>query len=95
MATLDKSKPFGEVYGPAPYRFEQNGKYFSAQGFEVDEKGTPVDTPDPEPIGQHDQDGDGNLTVPEIKAALDELGIEYGKTEKRDSLLDKLKEATQ
>lgn len=39
---LDKSKPFGEVYGPAKYRYEQNGRYFDADGNEVDGDGRPV-----------------------------------------------------
>lgn len=39
MAKLDKSKPYGEVHGDVPYRYEQGGKLFNAQGDECDEKG--------------------------------------------------------
>ncbi len=39
---LDKSKPFGEVYGEHPYRYEQHGHYFNGAGQEVDKNGRPV-----------------------------------------------------
>jgi len=32
---LDRSRPFGIVYGLAPHRFEQDGRCFDAQGNEV------------------------------------------------------------
>lgn len=37
---LDKSKPYGEVWGTdVPYSFEQNGKYYLLDGTEVTKDG--------------------------------------------------------
>jgi len=35
MAQVDFSRPYGEVYGEASHRYEQDGKRFDAQGDEV------------------------------------------------------------
>ncbi len=36
MTTLNRSKPFAEIYGEsAPYRYEQDGKGFDQEGKEV------------------------------------------------------------
>jgi hypothetical protein len=35
MPNLDKSKPYGEVYGVHFARFEQDGKYFDGDGKEL------------------------------------------------------------
>lgn len=37
--TVDFNRPYGEVFGEASHRFEQDGKCFDAQGLEV---GSPV-----------------------------------------------------
>lgn len=39
---LDKSKPYGEVYGTCPYRYEQGGKYFNGAGNEVSKEGRAI-----------------------------------------------------
>ena len=37
---LDKSKPYGEVFGTGiNHKYTQNGKFYSSSGFEVNEKG--------------------------------------------------------
>lgn len=40
---LNKKKPYGEVHGNAAHAFEQDGKYFNAQGVEVDESGKVIE----------------------------------------------------
>lgn len=40
MARLDRSRPFGEVYGPSDHRFEQDGLRFDANGDAIE--GPPV-----------------------------------------------------
>jgi len=43
MADLDKTKPFGTVYGSGfSYKFEQDGLYFDSAGNEVHGDGKPV-----------------------------------------------------
>lgn len=32
MKLLDKTKPYGEIYGHAPYRYEQDGCFFYTNG---------------------------------------------------------------
>lgn len=32
---LDRKKPFGEVFGPHPHRYEQDGKCFDHEGVEI------------------------------------------------------------
>lgn len=34
MATLDRSRPFGQVFGSAGYSFEQDGRLFDHRGDE-------------------------------------------------------------
>ena len=36
MSKLDRSKPFGEVWGDHPARFEQDGKFFNASEDEIE-----------------------------------------------------------
>jgi hypothetical protein len=36
MSKLDRSKPFGEVFGGHPARFEQDGKFFNSAGDEIE-----------------------------------------------------------
>ena len=38
-AVLNRSRPYGIVYGNASHRYEQDGQWFDSQGLEVDEKG--------------------------------------------------------
>jgi hypothetical protein len=38
MAKFDPKKPYGEVFGVASHRYEQDGKRFDASGNEVTEK---------------------------------------------------------
>lgn len=35
MATLDKSKPYGEVFGCPGVAFDQDGKHFNSEGNQV------------------------------------------------------------
>ena len=37
MPKLDRSRPFGEVYGPSDHRYEQDGLKFDANGDAVEE----------------------------------------------------------
>ena len=39
---LDKSKPYGEAYGPSSWRYTQDGKFFNGVGEEVDQQGNVV-----------------------------------------------------
>jgi len=45
MSKLDRSRPFGEVFGDHPARFEQDGKFFNAAEAEI-ELETVVETDD-------------------------------------------------
>lgn len=45
MSKLDRSKPFGEVWGDHPARFEQDGKFFNAAEAEIEIE-TVVETDD-------------------------------------------------
>ena len=49
MGTLNKKKPFGEVCGVAPYRFEQFGRFFDQMGREVNGNGVLIEDPVPAP----------------------------------------------
>lgn len=39
---LDKSKPYGEVYGDCSFNYTQNGKFFNAKGEQVNADGKPM-----------------------------------------------------
>ena len=39
---LEKSKPYGEAYGPSSWRYTQDGKFFNGVGEEVDQQGNVV-----------------------------------------------------
>ena len=49
MATFDPKKPYGEVYGHCPYRYEQGGRYFLGNGTECDVEGNVFTAPAPPP----------------------------------------------
>lgn len=83
---LNRNKPFGEVYGVgATHKYEQGGQLFNDQGLQVDDTGKILEV-------IVDKDDSGYKTIPEIKDALDELGVEYDKSMKRDDLLALLAE---
>ena len=39
---LDKTRPYGEVWGECPFRFTQDGKLYRFDGTEVDKNGEPL-----------------------------------------------------
>lgn len=41
-AKLDRSRPYGEVFGVSLFKYEQDGKQFNVHGEQVDAKGNPV-----------------------------------------------------
>lgn len=47
MATLDPKRPYAEVWGMGPARYQQDGKYFTRAGHETE--GWEDGTPRPEP----------------------------------------------
>ena len=44
-STLDRTRPFGTVYGDSPIRFEQDNKHFDGQGHEIDRDGKLIESP--------------------------------------------------
>lgn len=48
---LNKSKSYGEVFGGAPYRYEQDGKYYNGAGDEVSNTGIVIE-PQPKKRGR-------------------------------------------
>ena len=81
---LDKTKPYGTVYAvdtSIKYKFEQGGKFFNAQGLEVDPK-----------TGAILEDPYADIKVPAIKARLDALDVDYSGITKREDLLSLLKD---
>ena len=46
---LDKTKPYGEVFGVHQASFEQDGKYFDAHGDEIKAAAPEAQAPAPEP----------------------------------------------
>lgn len=46
MSKLDRSKPFGEVWGDYPARFEQDGKFFNASEDEIEIESVVVEDED-------------------------------------------------
>lgn len=46
MSKLDRSKPFGEVWGDHPARFEQDGKFFNASEDEIEVETVTVEDED-------------------------------------------------
>ena len=46
MSKLDRSKPFGEVWGDYPARFEQDGKFFNASEDEIEVETVTVEDED-------------------------------------------------
>ena len=40
--SLERSRPYGVVYGGGPIRYEQDHRHFDHQGREVDQEGQPV-----------------------------------------------------
>ncbi|MGH8471428.1 MAG: hypothetical protein ACREVJ_02985 [Gammaproteobacteria bacterium] len=57
LTLLDSSRPFGEVYGEAAWRYEQEGKRFDSQGREIEpDVGDALGSaPTPEHEMQHDE----------------------------------------
>ena len=52
MKTLDKGRPYGEVYGGGPAMFEQDGTLFDSKGCEIGadwQPAAPVVTVEPPP----------------------------------------------
>jgi len=84
---LNRTKPYGEVYGGSPdtvhHRYEQGGKFYNAQFLEVDGKGNLLE----EPVSEVD-----TLTAPKIRDALDKMGVDYDPKLSKPDLLAKLKE---
>lgn len=78
---LNRNKPYGEVYGPnITHKYEQDGRLFNHKGIQVDDKGKVLEV-------VVDTDNNRYLKIPEIKAALDTLGVPYDDSMKRDDLL--------
>ncbi|MDH3981280.1 MAG: hypothetical protein OES84_00090 [Kiritimatiellaceae bacterium] len=91
---LNRKKPYGEVCGPAPYKYLQDGKFFNHHGLEVDEKGVQLETVD---VPRETLDPRTKLTkeftamkVPEIKQFLDASGIKYAPNTAKPDLVSML-----
>lgn len=77
-AKLDRSKPFGEIWGESGAKFEQNGKLYDAQENECDIDGKPVKAkvekaePPAAPAAETTGEGTetGNVTSEDELAAL-------------------------
>lgn len=97
MKTLDRSKPFAEVWGGSvKHRYEQDGRKFDGSGNEIGEPGAaapapaaasaPADGPAVEAAKM--LDGSADKIIPELADVSDELlaalraGEEAGKTRK-------------
>lgn len=50
MSKLDRSRPYGEVFGDRRVHFEQDGKTFDAQGVQVEDEAPVIDANDPEAL---------------------------------------------
>jgi extradiol dioxygenase family protein len=75
MKRLDKSRPFGEVFGMARVCFAQDGAYFDFDGREVvDEAGKAPDTEPGNPVTREDLE---KLHWTKLRARLNGLDIEY------------------
>jgi hypothetical protein len=84
---LNKNKPYGEVCcttGSIKYKYEQDGKFFDAQGNEVDKAGNAVALPQAAEIPENPNE---KLTVAELKDALDDLGVIYDPSLKKADLV--------
>lgn len=81
-ATLNRKKPFGEVCGIAPYKYEQGGRFFDQQGNEVDKRGRPIVLEPQKPISIEIGHGETNPALPtleigdEIKVVLAGEGLQ-------------------
>ena len=80
-----KTDSFPVRYAGVTYKtgeeLEVQSEHALHPSFEVLEEMPAADT------GDVDKNGDGRITVDEIKARLDELGIDYKGVKKRDDLL--------
>ena len=89
MKTLDKGRPYGEVYGGGPAMFEQDGTLFDSKGCEIGEglkppaPVVPVDQP-PAPVVPVDQPPEKKAgPSPDEVVALAKAGktpVEIGRT---------------
>lgn len=71
---LDKSKPYAQVYGDSPARFEQGGIYYDAQGKEINAK---VKESDLDEEGRKDDVDLESLDWREIKKMVIDAGGEW------------------
>ena len=75
---LDKKRSHGLCYGGQMNgMLTQDGKYFTPDGFEIDEHKNVIEPSEP----------NGYLDKGEIMKTLDSLGVEYDKRLGRDKLL--------
>ncbi len=71
MIKLDRARPFGEVIGDLPYRYEQDGKFFDVRGNQVTEEGAAVGSPPPKAAKASKQAAVAPLETDQVAAQLE------------------------